>query len=361
MHHLNALAVMTLVVGLLVARVQGKAIEPCGPGDGPQPLVDITPVFGTKVRLLPSPTDGQAISLLEPQRQAWIQTTSGEIWEQELQSAGATKWVTDQSLPISRVISSNARFGLASDNHGLTHPEAGLKLFDRLLGKQWTQIETQPSTPLYWYRNSLYYVTTTSVAQTKILRAYQYDEEKQTRNRSCELELDNSWTLSKGHSYPLAFFHRNSIFKSRNYTQQAQWNLEDCTVQLSLLPQGQNGPVHELYQFVETKSLVAIIEGNNSSLLYQTPRSCTLIETPNVFAVTSAGNRSQPLFMQFSKENGAYLVFVEQLQKARILANLPIVELDEKRVQLSQDGQTIYLMPKLANGSTPLIEITMTR
>lgn len=269
------------ISGILFAvSLSASADMRCG-GDGPRPLIDITPEVPIATSEIQVKGDIQQAIFLDQRNIALYRNRQGELRAYGL-SSGFDHRLGLLSAPFSKLLDPNQENVLV---------ENAAFLWRYPFSTQWDNFSQKALTHGFWKHGTLYSVEPTPpMGNPATFRVMRYTVATRKFTQQCSFDVSSipDIKLAEGHTYPYFFFHASNA-RSSSVSRLVVWkyDVERCQAQAMVFPDALKGSPQKVARFENLRSTLVRTNDRKASLLWRTSSTCEYIDTEQdpVFAV----------------------------------------------------------------------------
>ncbi len=336
---------LVLAIFALLCQTGEASRSHCG-GIGPTPLTDISSTLKYHVQTLDAVAGVKEFLYQETSNSVIYRNTNDEIrglaFSQSTGDYASTTLLSTSVYPLSRVVDPTETFVL-TDGYGWMLNEKD---------QTWAEFSTLTNLQeLYWSGDTIYSLATNLQTNGNTeYDFYSYEVGGDYQRKLCSVTSTASapYTLAEGHEYPYVFFYRDQIISGSDREALVYaYDLSSCTMGSPTQYSNIKGPVKSVYRFDSIDSTAVVFDSPTENLLWDGAGGCQFYEIDNESPIVP--NFNQPVVATFTAGQGVTVYFLTTQNKATFLKGLPVNELNQGDLWLTDSGRKLFLAP-LFNG-----------
>jgi hypothetical protein len=340
---------------LLVSGAVDAHERPFGPGDGPNPLIDIG--VDPEVRVVQAPGGVEDFVVWEKSKRLFYRDESDELTSIDLRSGDIDDFAS-MERPISRVV----------DPSESVVVESGMGRVFRALQRVWhwfIHVKQMPMRHLFWNGNKLYSIGQVATESGAEFHLFSYDRDDEYAQEICHPfqlttgEESEQLKVAEGSSFPDVYIYKSQyIDVNAGYTLWLRhYNLSDCTLSnWYIYRKDLPGAARAVFWFKPLDAFAVSLDDPKLNLLWQSPQGHYYFHLDST-AVPVLPNPGQPVLALFDVGQGIRLIYPAEAKRKVIYGTGSFGTLNESTLWLTADGKRLYIAPIALAGHRALLEL----
>lgn len=347
---MKALLIFFLAEVFLGASAMAVTIGGCGPGNGGVPLVDVSNHISANEKILKTDGGVKEFVLWERSGKVVYRNADDKIATFNLAS-GMNEILGNGGVPLAHLLDPDNRFVMG----------AGIPwIFDTAAGG-WYQFASNAAQlkPEFWFQGMLVTARIVVAGSYQRIEVYGYTPSMGSPQPICRpftfSKTSGPLQLADGSRFPNIYFYTQAVNQNGNNLGLGRIDLMSCELaEMNQYPYIFYGPIESVHVFDRLHSFSVKVNHPSYNLLWHSGYgSCSYYNIDNLEPFVLS--ESLPRVATFAPGGGLRIVDMNAQTEATVLKNLPIADISDNDLWMTQDGKTLYAAPRLVNQSSRLL------